>query len=186
MATKKKATPVKNENAWIEEVGAPQYQSIADMVAALECDFDRLDELRGERTDWIDNDGGDEDEQDRTAADWSREFPAESAELDELEKAAGDHSNRDDAQNAIMEDALDIRVFGERVNGEWQADRVEILLCTGGPAARIMAELDEHGEPCRAWLEVQDWFKPWTQYYPGSGSGDVLLTYAQQFGGFAE
>jgi hypothetical protein len=54
-----------------------------------------------------------------------------------------------------------------------------ILLATGGPAVRIRGELDANKEPSRAWLEVQDWFKPWTEYVPASQ--DVLLTYAQQF-----
>jgi hypothetical protein len=72
---------------------------------------------------------------------------------------------------------------------EWE--EFNILLSTGGPAVRIMGEL-RYGEPYRAWLEVQDWFTPWTQYYGTNNpddphswanqpSQDVLLTYARQF-----
>lgn len=53
-----------------------------------------------------------------------------------------------------------------------------ILLCTGGPAVRIKGELSDN-EPTRAWLEVQDWFKPWTEYFE-AGLSEVLLTYSQQ------
>jgi hypothetical protein len=72
-----------------------------------------------------------------------------------------------------------------------EAEEFNILLATGGPAVRIVGELDQ-GEPSRAWLEVQDWFTPWTEYVgttsksdPGmlenQASQDVLLTYARQF-----
>ena len=40
----------------------------------------------------------------------------------------------------------------------------QILLTTGGPALRIMGELDD-GEPRRCWLECQDWGTPWTQCF---------------------
>ena len=53
-----------------------------------------------------------------------------------------------------------------------------ILLSTGGPASRIRGELD-NGEPCRAWLEVQDWGTPWTQYF--DIEQDTLLAYARCF-----
>ena len=41
-----------NETNWIEEIGKPAFESIADMVAALNCDYDRLEELRDEREDF--------------------------------------------------------------------------------------------------------------------------------------
>jgi hypothetical protein len=171
---------VKNETNWVEEIGAPAYAAIAEMVAALECDYERLDELRAERDGWIQS--APDGTATRAKEEWAGEYPAESAELAELETAAGECSDRDSAQGRIMEDPLSVRVFGERVDGEWEVDKVEFLLTTGGPAVRIMAEIDHHGEPCRAWLEVQDWFKPWAHY--GRADSAVLLTYCQQFGGF--
>jgi hypothetical protein len=163
-----------NDNNWIEEIGAPAYAGIAEMVAALNCDFERRDELRA-----------DCDSADDPAA-WAAANPEDAAELAALDTAAGDHADRDSAEQRIAEDPLSIRVFGERVDGVWQADRVEVLLATGGPAVRVMAELDEHGEPSRAWLEVQDWGKPWTHHYGGEGSGETLLSYCQAFGSFAD
>jgi hypothetical protein len=53
-----------------------------------------------------------------------------------------------------------------------------ILLSTGGPASRIQGELS-NGEPRRAWLEVQDWGTPWTQYF--GIKQDTLLAYARCF-----
>jgi hypothetical protein len=179
MATKKK-TASKDDGAWVEEIGAGAYSAIAEMVAALECDYDRRDELREARDEWIES--APDDTTTRAREEWSGEFPDEAAELAKLETAAGDCDDRDSAQERIMEDPLSVRVFGERTDGGWEVDKVEFLLCTGGPAVRIMAEIDHHGEPCRAWLEAQDWYKPWTHY--GRADSAVLLTYCQQFGGF--
>lgn len=55
-----------------------------------------------------------------------------------------------------------------------------ILLSTGGPALRLIGELDENGQPTRAWLEYQDWGTPWTHYYV-EGAGEVLLEFAGVF-----
>ena len=47
-------------------------------------------------------------------------------------------------------------------SGEFQ-----ILLSTGGPALRIVGELDENACPCGNFsLEHQDWGTPWTEYHP--------------------
>ena len=174
---------MKTDTNWIEKIGAPSFAAIAEMVAALECDYDRLGELREERADWVDNDGGDDDEQTRTAADWSKEFPTESAELAALETAAGTCDDRDDAAQRIAEDPLSIRIFGEKIHGVWEIDRLEFLLTTGGPAVRIMVEVDEHGMPNRAWMEVQDWGTPWEHYH--AAEADTLLAYCLEFGEFS-
>ena len=76
----------------------------------------------------------------------------------------------DDARAAIEEAPLDIAV-----RSDWQplstiADPVEfyILLSTGGPALRILGDLD-HGSPCRSRLQYQDWGIPWTDH-PANGA----------------
>jgi hypothetical protein len=51
----------------------------------------------------------------------------------------------------------------------------QILLSTGGPALRIMGELDQHGEPARCWLEYQDWGTPWTRYFSRSAERATAL-----------
>lgn len=57
----------------------------------------------------------------------------------------------------------------------------EILLCTGGPACRIIGDLDR-GQPDTARLEYQDWFTPWKPLLPlADGEHDALLIYAQSF-----
>jgi hypothetical protein len=103
-----------------------------------------------------------------------------------LEAAASPCGNecksRDDAEQIIHEDALSIEVRSDwhSPGDPFEASEFNILLSTGGPAVRIMGKLDMHGEPTDAWLEVQDWGKPWTPYYE-SGGTEVCLTYARCF-----
>jgi hypothetical protein len=168
------------ERNWVEEVGTPSYASIVEMVAALECDYDRLEELRGARDLFA-------------KLDPDAEYPIkpealtaeEAEELMELLEAAGECTSREDAEDRIQEDALSVEM-----RGDWYIYNTEpvdaakpvefrILIATGGPAVQIRGELDEHGEPDRAWLEVQDWGKPWTQYFPADP--DTLLAYARCF-----
>ena len=85
------------------------------------------------------------------------------------------------ARRTIEEDALSVQVrSGWYTPGASEADRApaeyEILLCTGGPACRIIGELSDHGEPETALLEVQDWFQPWTEYRPVDETDKTFAT----------
>ena len=163
------------EKDWVSEVGKPAYASIAEMVAALGCDYDRLEELKDERDSF--------ETADYDGKSWEQIKSDDADELAELLAAAGGCADREHAEQRIQEDALSVEVrSGWVIRGEnMVAEEFNILLTTGGPAVRILGELDEHGEPRRAWLEVQDWGKAWTEYFPGTGSQDVLLTYARCF-----
>ncbi len=94
------------------------------------------------------------------------------------------YHDRDSAQQTIEEDPLSVQVQSGWHNPGEQAEDTdyEILLCTGGPAGRIIGKLDQHGQPETAELEYQDWFMPWIRYGDTSGEeGEALLTYARQF-----
>lgn len=95
-------------------------------------------------------------------------------------QSAGECESEEEARRRITEDPLSIRVFGERIDGRWEADRFEILLTDGGPSVKIVGELNDSAEPIHAWLEVRDWGKEWTEYYT-PGIGDTLVTYASCF-----
>ncbi len=159
-----------NKYAALQEIGRCAAESIAEMVAALECDYDRLEELR------------------EMNAGMHAELPldaAEAEELAELEKAAGECESREDAEQRIQEDPLSVEVrSGWYEPGSSDSDRApeefRILLGTGGPAMRIIGELDR-GEPTRARIQAQDWFTPWTDYLGGAISGKDLLTYCRCF-----
>lgn len=181
----------------LRAIGAGAYSSIVEMVAALECDYERLEELRDEREELqtaiddacADHEGDDKDakatigEAERAAVESLKEWDDENGdELKELTEAANCNGepckDQDEARERIREDALSVRIFGERTNGEWEADRFEILLTTGGPAVRIVGEL-MNGEPHSATLETQDWFTPWTEYT--EADSDVLAAYCRCF-----
>jgi len=158
---------------WVDKIGKPAYESIAEMVAALQCDYDRLEELRGERDNW-------EQDEDDPYDSWADEFPDDAEELTELEEAAGDGDDEDDARQRIDEDPLSIEIGGWWSPGsEPEPTEYRILLTTGGPAVRIVGELGAYNEPDSAQLEVQDWWKPWTEYR--DVDEDVLLAYVRCF-----
>lgn len=182
MATETTTNAAESETSWVEKIGKSAYECIAEMVAALECDYERLEELREAKADWEPTPIGMGDPEASNAT-WAEAEPEDAEELKELEAAAGDCKDRDDAERRIHEDPLSVEVrSGWTTPGEdMTAEDFCILLSTGGPATRIRGELGDDGEPHRAWLEVQDWYKPWTEYYAGSGAAEVLLTYAQCF-----
>jgi len=100
-----------------------------------------------------------------------------------------DHmSTRDAICELVVEDALEVKV-----KSDWHAlgenpelGEYMILLCTGGPAVRIVGEL-ESDQPMTAKLQSQSWFTPWTDYGMEYGHSistedtEALLWYAEQF-----
>ena len=60
-------------------------------------------------------------------------------------------------------------------------DEFQILLSTGGPAMRIIGDLDEHCQPINAKIQVQDWFKPWTTCDTNEEQDKALLAFAHLF-----
>jgi hypothetical protein len=92
----------------------------------------------------------------------------------------------EEAREEIWFDALSVQVrSGWYVPGRdaGKPKEFEILLCTGGPAVRLVGALDEHGEPQSVAMEVQDWFQPWMTFHPLSDADtdEILLTYARCF-----
>ena len=93
------------------------------------------------------------------------------------------HDNTKDAiEEMVLEDALSVQVksdwhsLGETAElGEYM-----ILLCTGGPAVRIVGEL-ENEQPMTAKLQSQDWFKPWTDCSISDTDTEALIWYAERF-----
>ena len=118
-----------------------------------------------------------------------------------------DYHDSDAALEAIQESPLSVEVRSGWVSlTDWgylkrdassiEAAEYKILLTTGGPALRIIGELDQYGEPETARLEYQDWGTPWTEYVPLTDKAtptlhsetyrdvaalDALLAYARSF-----
>lgn len=55
-----------------------------------------------------------------------------------------------------------------------------ILLTTGGPALRIIGDLDQYGQPDSARLQYQDWGTPWTELLEDVDH-DILIQFASVF-----
>ena len=144
-----------------------QLASIRGMIAAASLDWEELEELRDQYAEAVEN---------------CEEIPDELRDtLEELEEQAGDYTSQEEAEEAIYNSPLSIQYRSGWASSpeDMQPEEFEILLCTGGPAVRILGELDFNGCPHRAWLEFQDWGTPWAHYYE-EGAGDTLLDYASR------
>jgi hypothetical protein len=163
----------------LQAIGKSAAHSIADMVAALECDYDRLEEAKEERTELAAQLEAAHTQTDMSAT--IERLGALNVEIAELREVAGDCESREDAERLIQESPLEITLSGTwSMDEEPRADKAYILLGTGGPATRIVVELTEHMEPGRAYIQAQDWGTPWTDC-PGVIDQDTLLTYCRQF-----
>lgn len=185
----------KTDNQALEQANA-QMASVREMVAALECDYDRLEELRDERNDLesevnsasetFESASADEDytreEVDEFEAELQEWIDENAEELAELEEQAGDCRDREDAEARIDQDALEVSVRSgwQTPNDEAEWSEFRIVLCTGGPHVEIRGEL-EQGEATRAWLEYSDWFTGMTERVNEDGDQDALLAYASRF-----
>jgi len=92
------------------------------------------------------------------------------------------YHDENEAREAMNEDPLSVEVRSDwHVPGRDEgATEYLILLCTGGPACRIIGDLDQHNEPETAKLQYQDWFTPWKDYTEQSNE-EALLIYARCF-----
>jgi hypothetical protein len=159
----------------LQAIGKSAAESLAEMVAALECDYDRLEELAEER---------DTAESDSPGM-WAilAMYKDSREELADLIAAAGECTSREEAGERIQQDPLSLLVRSGwyAPGGDSSAKEFELLLGTGGPAVRIIGELGNNGEPDRARLQAQDWGTPWTDYMGDAISRDDLLTYCRCF-----
>ena len=105
--------------------------------------------------------------------------------LDEMDWAHDpDHAAVVDAiKDRVTEDPLEIQVRSDWHNlGDTpEAAEFNILLCTGGPAVRILGKL-RNEQPCSCCLQHQDWGTPWTDVVSLTTSQrKALQWYCEQF-----
>jgi len=138
---------------------AAQMSSISEMVAALNCDYDRLADLREEVT-----------------------TSEEAVELHELEEDAGDCESHDEALERIHNDPLSVEVRSgwHEPGGDNTPSEFRIVLCTGGPHVELLGDLDEYGQPDRVYMRYADWGES-GEYHGENFDHDALLAYAQCF-----
>jgi hypothetical protein len=92
------------------------------------------------------------------------------------------YHDEDNALQQILEYPLSVQFRSDWHNPDEKPEdaEFEILLTTGGPAVKIVGDLNSDGEPCRAWLEYQDWFVPWKEYFGEMRDSRYLLEFAQE------
>jgi hypothetical protein len=92
---------------------------------------------------------------------------------------------REDVIEEIQEDPLSVEVRGgwKTLGSEDEEGPAEymILLCTGGPAVRIVGDLGQYNEPESARIEYQDWFTPWASLPMRREEREYVIEYARQF-----
>jgi len=167
-----------------KQQAAAQAETITALIAALNCDFSRLEDLKEERADLISAAEDPESEDETTEAlnalaAWHEE---NIEELNELQAAAGEYNDTHQAAEAIQEHPLSVEVRSAWIPAndvQFSAEEFRIVLCTGGPHVEITGDLDGYGTPHRAWIQYQDWGTPLTQYFDIEQS--TLLEYCQQF-----
>lgn len=104
---------------------------------------------------------------------------------------SNDGSSDDAFQDAVTEYAQEMPLTvlvrsGWYFPGAFEAEpaEFEILLSTGGPACRIIGELDSGSvawqSGCRPVMQHQDWFKPWTESSYAIDT-NALLWFCEQF-----
>ena len=97
---------------------------------------------------------------------------------------AGDEAAEDATREEIWDLPLEVLVrSGWHRPGEdaGTPEAYQILLATGGPAVRIVGDLDLWGEPATAVLQYQHWGIPWTEYPADDEEAQALLEFARQF-----
>ena len=113
-----------------------------------------------------------------TAAQEAYEFCAEEGEGKDLSREAKAllHELNYDGTNhqAVAEDieqqnqeaplSVSVRSGWQSPGEELEAAEFQILLSWGGPALRIVGELNQYGEPEACRLQHQDWGTPWTEW----------------------
>lgn len=101
------------------------------------------------------------------------------AEKEENEQAV------EEAREAIQYDPLEITVrngWHQPGGDDFTSKEYCILLCTGGPAVRIIGELDQYNNPQTATLECQDWGTEWESWNGTTRAAEhTLLSYASHF-----
>src|SRR5437773_12473812 len=100
-------------------------------------------------------------------------------------RMAIDDEQRDTAETRIQEDPLSVEVRADwhAVGAEQsRATEFRIELCTGGPAVRIIGDLNQYCEPENPRIECQDWFTPWrTLASVTDEQNNALLEYCRVF-----
>ena len=92
------------------------------------------------------------------------ETMVEDFKKDQQLQEANDYNQQDELRESILNNALSVEFrsgWYSSPEDEKKAEEFRILLAWGGPALRIIGELDDYG-PVNPKLQFQDWGTLWT------------------------
>jgi len=96
-----------------------------------------------------------------------------------------DGTNKNEVSDAI-EDEMRDSILSLEVRSGWYSpgssdgpEQFMLLLSMGGPALRLIGDLDTYCQPRCCWLEHQNWFTPWIE--SRAGDSEALLWFAGLF-----
>ena len=94
------------------------------------------------------------------------ESMVEDFKKDQLFEKINDYDAQDQLRESILNSALSVEFrsgWYSSLDDELVPEEFKILLSWGGPALRIIGELDNYG-PVNPKLQFQDWGTPWTDF----------------------
>lgn len=79
---------------------------------------------------------------------------------------SNDYNQQDELRESILNSALSVEFrSGWSTNPEQlEIEEFKILLSWGGPALRVIGDLDQYKQPENIKMQFQDWGTPWTDF----------------------
>ena len=94
------------------------------------------------------------------------ESMVEDFKKDQQLQQSNDYNQQDELRESVLNSALSVEFrsgWYSSPNEEIEPEEFKILLSWGGPALRIIGELDDYG-PINPKLQFQDWGTPWIDF----------------------
>ena len=111
------------------------------------------------------------------------ESMVEDFKKDQLFEKINDYDAQDQLRESILNSALSVEFrsgWYSSLDDELVPEEFRILLTWGGPALRIIGELDNYG-PVNPKLQFQDWGTPWTDFEITEDQQDALNWFCNCF-----
>ena len=111
------------------------------------------------------------------------ETMVEDFKKDQQLQESNDYNQQDELRESVLNSALSVEFrsgWYSSLNDELVPEEFKILLTWGGPALRIIGELDNYG-PVNPKLQFQDWGTPWTDFEITKDQQDALNWFCNCF-----
>ena len=111
------------------------------------------------------------------------ETMVEDFKKDQQLQESNDYNQQDELRESVLNSALSVEFrsgWYSSLNDELVPEEFKILLTWGGPALRIIGELDNYG-PVNPKLQFQDWGTPWTDFEITEDQQDALNWFCNCF-----